>query len=77
MSTVLKMNELNQLKKGDKLPCPGVIVRGTVQMQRGKIIKTVQGGSMVGIFDLFAEEYPTKWIVAEDTFFYADRKSVV
>ena len=71
MSTVLKMNELNQLKKGDKLPCPGVIVRGTVQMQRGKIIKTVQGGSMVGIFDLFAEEYPTKWIVAEDTFFYA------
>ena len=46
MSTVLKMNELNQLKKGDKLPCPGVIVRGTVQMQRGKIIKTVQGGSM-------------------------------
>ncbi len=71
MSTVLKMNELNQLKKGDKLPCPGVIVRGTVQMQRGKIIKTVQGGSMVGIFDLFAEEYSTKWIVAEDTFFYA------
>lgn len=80
MSTVLKMNELNQLKKGDKLPCPGILVKGTVQMQRGRISKTVQGGSMVGIFDLFDEEYPTKWIVAEDTFFYAflikDEKSL-
>ena len=80
MNTILKMNALNQLKKGDRISSTGIIVKGTVCMHRGRISRIAQKGSIIGIFNIFAKEYPTEWIVMEDTFFYSfsikDEKSL-
>lgn len=71
MINTLKMNELNPLKKGDKISCFGIVMKGTVQTQRGGMAGVAQKGSMLGILDSFVRDFPAQSVVTEDAFFYA------
>lgn len=68
---ILKMNELNQLKKGDTISCFGIIIKGSIQMQRGGMVRIARKGDLIGIFDSVMEEYPVRAVVLEDTILYA------
>ena len=78
MAAVLRMKELNQLKKdtvlfeqGSPVRCIGIVIKGSVMVQSGGIRRIAGKGAMLGVSDLFFQEYLGDYIVTEDTFFYA------
>ncbi len=80
MGTVLKGNELNQLekgtvlfKKGEQVRFFGMIAKGSIRVSGSGIQRIVKAGSMIGIMDLFCNEYLSDYTTEEDTVFYAFR----
>ena len=80
MGTVLKGNELNQLekgtvlfKKGEQVRFFGMIAKGSIRISGSGIQRIVKAGSMIGIVDLFCNEYLSDYTAEEDTVFYAFR----
>ena len=76
MAAVLRMKELNQLKKdtvlfeqGSPVRCIGIVIKGSVMVQSGGIRRIAGKGAMLGVSDLFFQEYLGDYIVTEDTFF--------
>ncbi len=78
MAAGFRMKELNQLKKdtvlfeqGSPVRCIGIVIKGSVMVQSGGIRRIAGKGAMLGVSDLFFQEYLGDYIVTEDTFFYA------
>ena len=78
MGTVLKGNELNQFekgtvlfKKGEQVRFFGMIAKGSIRMEGHGVQRVAKKGMMVGITDLFYNEYLSDYIAEENTVFYA------
>lgn len=80
MGTVLKGNELNQVKegtvlfkKGDQVRFFGMIAKGSIRIQNNGFFRIARQGTMVAVTDLFYNEYLGDYTAEEDTIFYAFR----
>ena len=77
MNKNLKINELNQLKKGDAvfrkdepILCIGIVIQGSLRFENGGVIRTAAKGAMVSITDLFFGKSLGDYTAAEDTYLY-------
>lgn len=77
MNKNLKINELNQLKKGDAvfrkdepILCIGIVIQGSLRFENGGVIRTAAKGAMVSIADLFFGKSLGDYTAAEDTYLY-------
>ncbi len=78
MSTVLKMNELNQIGKGVRLfskdegiRCIGMIVKGSIRIHGNGMLRIAMKGEIIGIADMYEKQYLADYITEEDAIFYA------
>lgn len=78
MSTVLKMNELNQIGKGVRLfskdegiRCIGMIVKGSIRIHGNGMLRIAKKGEIIGIADMYEKQYLADYITEEDAIFYA------
>ncbi len=78
MEYVLKVNDLNQIeentlifKKGNRVSFIGWIIKGSVSVHNNGIKRIAKAGEMIGISDVFADEYIGDYITEEYTIFYS------
>ena len=80
MGTVLKGNELNRFeegtvlfKKGEQVRFFGMIAKGSIRIQSNGVQRVAGKGAMIGVADLFYNEYLHDYTAEEETIFYAFR----